>query len=204
ATFFKQTERSLVDHLARSQTIEIQCNKPLKLYSRPGETEEAFFQRCYQAADAKADAETAKLKDKYQTKLNSLQSQLQAAQDRAEVLEAERKGKRNDELLSTAGSILGGIFGGRRSRTSVLGKLGSAAGKRGRSDAAEQRVQAAENKIQLLHQQMEELELDLTEEVTEIDMRWMAVAKDIVPMQVPLERTDVKVTQLSLVWIPVP
>jgi hypothetical protein len=31
----------------------------------------------------------------------------------------------------------------------------------------------------------------------------MAVAKDITSLQVPLERSDVKVTQLVLVWIPV-
>ena len=123
---------------------------------------------------------------------------------RAEVLEAERKGKRNDELLSTAGSILGSIFGGKRSRTSVLGKLGSAAGKRGRSDAAKERVEAQENKIQHIHHQLEQLEAELTDDVTSIDAKWMGVAKEITPMTVPLERTDVKVTQLALVWIPVP
>ena len=204
AAFFKRVERDLVDHLTRIRTIEIQVNSQLKLYSRPGEGADAFYQRCYQAADAKADAEIAKLKDKYQTKATSLQGQLQAAQDRAEVLEAERKGKRNDELLSTAGSILGSIFGGKRSRTSVLGKLGSAAGKRGRSDAAKERVEAQENKIQQIHHQLEQLEAELTDDVTSIDAKWMGVAKEITPMTVPLERTDVKVTQLALVWIPVP
>ena len=120
------------------------------------------------------------------------------------MLEAERKGKRNDELLSTAGSILGSIFGGKRSRTSALGKLGSAAGKRGRSDAAKERVEAQENKIQQIHHELEQLEAELTDDVTSIDAKWMAVAKEITPMTVPLERTDVKVTQLALVWIPVP
>ena len=201
--FWTGVERDLVDFLVRSRSIELQVNKELKLYSRPGETAEAFFQRCYQVADAKGDEDTAKLRDKYQTKVTSLQTQLQAAEDRADVLEAEQKGRRNEELLSTAGSILGGLLGGRRSRGGLLGKLGSAAGRRGRSSAAGERLDAAENKIQLLHQQMEDLEGELTQEVTDIDIKWMAIAKNITTLPVTLEKSDVKVTQLSLVWIPV-
>ena len=206
-TFFARVERDLIDHLARSRNIEIQVNRELKLYSRPGETAEAFGQRCYQAADAKADVEIAKLRDKYQTKLASLQSQLQATNDRAEVLEAERRGKRNEEVFSTAGSILGDLLGGRKSRGgllgSVFGRAGGAAGRRGRSDAAGRRVDAAENKIQLIHQQMDQLEADLAEDVTEIDAKWMATAKNSSTMMVSPERSDVRVTHLALVWIPV-
>ncbi|MEQ1702594.1 MAG: hypothetical protein ABMA25_20990, partial [Ilumatobacteraceae bacterium] len=202
-TFWSGVERDLVDFLVRSRSIELQVNKELKLYSRPGETADAFFQRCYQAADAKGDEETAKLRDKYQAKVSSLQTQLQTAEDRADVLEAEQKGRRNEELLSTAGSILGGLLGGRKSRGGLLGSLGSAAGRRGRSSAAGERLDAAENKIQLLHQQMEDLEGELTQEVTDIDTKWMAIAKNITTMPVTLEKSDVKITQLSLVWIPV-
>ncbi|MDO8361609.1 MAG: DUF853 family protein [Actinomycetota bacterium] len=202
-TFWSGVERDLVDFLVRSRSIELPMNKELKLYGRPGETADAFFQRCYQVADAKGDEEVAKLRDKYQSKVTSIQTQLHAAEDRAEVLEAEQKGRRNEELLSTAGSILGGLLGGRRSRGGLLGKLGSAAGRRGRSSAAGERLDAAENKIQLLHQQMEDLEADLAQDLIEIDTRWMAVAKNITTMQVPLEKSDVKVTQIALVWVPV-
>ena len=66
------------------------------------------------------------------------------------------------------------------------------------------RLDAAENKLEALHQQLEELEVELTQEVTDIDAMWMATAKNISVLQVGLERTDVKVTQLALVWIPVP
>ena len=206
-TFWTGVERDLVDYLVRSLSLELQVNKDLKLYSRPGETADAFFQRCYQVADAKGDQDTAKLRDKYQAKVASLQTQLNAAEDRANVLEAEQKGRRNDELLSTAGSILGGLLGGRRSRGgllgSVLGKAGSAAGRRGRTNASGERLDAAENKIQGLHQQMEDLAAELTTEVTDIDTKWMAIAKNITTTPVTLEKSDVKVTQISLVWVPV-
>ncbi|HRB02958.1 MAG TPA: DUF853 family protein [Ilumatobacteraceae bacterium] len=205
-TFWTSVERDLIDFLVRSRSLELQVNKDLKLYSRPGETPDEFYKRCYQAADAQGDKATAALRDKYQTKVTSLQSQIHAAEGRANVLEAEKKGRRNDEIFSTAGSILGDLFGGRKSRGGMLGSVlrkgGSAAGKRGRTSAAGERLDAAEGKIQLLHQQMEDLEGQLTQEVTDIDVKWMTIAKNITTMPVTLEKSDVKVTQLSLVWLP--
>lgn len=205
--YWTSVERGLTEHLVRSRQMELQWNKHLKLYSRPGETAEAFTQRCLQAADSLGDAETAKLRDKYQTKVASLQSQLQTAEDRAEVLEEQRKGNRNSEILSTAGSILGGLLGGSKSRGgmlgSVLGKAGSAAGRRGRTSASKQRVEAAENKIQALQDQMEDLEADLTQEVLDIDTKWAAIATQVETLPIELEKTDVKVTHIALVWVPV-
>ena len=177
-------------------------------FSRPGETADEFIARCLAAANDSADKETASLRDKYADKVSRLQTQIQAAEDRAQVLDTQRKGRRSEEILSTAGSILGGLLGGRRSRGgmlgSVLGKAGSAAGRRTRTAAAGDRLDAAENKLEGLHRQLEELETELTQEVTDIDAEWMATAKNITTLQVGLERTDVNVTQIALVWIPVP
>ena len=64
-------------------------------------------------------------------------------------------------------------------------------------------MDAAENKAAGLHTDLEDLEAELAEEVTEIDARWMALAKDITTTSVALERTDVKVTELVLAWVPV-
>ncbi len=207
-SFWTGVESDLVDHLVRSRSMALSANRDLKLYSRPGETADAFATRCYQAADAQADAQTAALRDKYATKVDRIQSQIRAAQDRAHTLEVQAEGKRNEELLSTAGSILGGLFSGRKSRGgllgSVLGKAGTAAGRRSRTSAAGSRADAATDKLASLNDQLEGLESDLTQEVMDIDTRWNTMSKNITVVSVALERADVKVTQLTLVWIPVP
>ena len=207
-TFWTRCERDLIDHLVRSRTVDLQTNRDLKMFSRPGESVDEFTARCLATANDLADKETASLRDKYADKVSRLQTQIQAAEDRAEVLDTQRKGRRSEEILSTAGSILGGLLGGRRSRGgmlgSVLNKAGSAAGRRTRTAAAGDRLDAAENKLEGLHRQLEELEAELAQEVTDIDAKWMGTAKTISTLQVGLERTDVKVTQLALVWIPVP
>jgi hypothetical protein len=207
-TFWARRSATLIDYLVRSRTVDLPANRDLKLYGRPAETADDFTARCLAAANDLADKETASLRSKYEAKVTRLQTQIQAAEDRAEVLNTQRKGRQSEEVLSTAGSILGGLLGGRRSRGgmlgSILGKAGSAAGRRSRTAAAGDRLDAAENKLGGLHQQLEDLEAELTQEVTDIDAKWMATAKNITTLPVSLERTDVKVTQLALVWIPVP
>jgi hypothetical protein len=205
--WFARLERDLVDHLVRNRSIDLLANNDLKLFGRPGESADAFAARCTAAAGQKADAEIAKLKSKYETKFTSLRTQLQTAEGRANVLEAEAKGRRNDELFSAAGSILGGLFGG-KSRTSmvdnVLGGTRSAATKRSRTQAAGGRLDATETKIQTLHQQLDDLEDACAAEVTAINDKWMTAAAQITTVAVGLERVDVKVTQRALVWLPVP
>lgn len=200
-TLLTSIERDLKNHLAASQSIEVPYNATLKLYGRPGETAEQFEVRCLQAADSKADQDLAKLKDTYETKLERLREQHATASDRVGVLDEQAKGKRNSELLSTAGSILGGLFGGRKS--SVLGKLGTAANRRGQTSAAKERLAAAEGKVARIEEQIAELEDELADDVAEIDQNWMTKAKDITTLRIGLEKTDIRVTQIVLAWLPV-
>ena len=52
-------------------------------------------------------------------------------------------------------------------------------------------------------QDLEDLEAELAVEITEIDARWMGLAKNLTTVPVTLERSDVTVAQLSLAWLPV-
>ncbi len=182
-TFWSRIQRDLIDWLVRSRTVDLQVNRDLKLFGRPGESAADFAARCLTAADDLADKETAALRDKYADKVNRVQTQIQAADDRAQVLSTERAGRRSEEVLSTAGSILGGLLGGRRSRGgllgSILGSAGSVAGRRSRTAAAGDRVDAAQNKVEALHQQLDDLEAELSREVTDIDAKWMTAAKNV-------------------------
>jgi hypothetical protein len=206
-TFFNDIERDLRDHLTRTLSLEIPANAELKLYGRPGETDAEFATRCQRTADDLADAEIAKLRDKYEARATKLRDQIDAAEDSANVLTEQAKGAKRSEFLSTAGSLLGGLLGGSRSKTQMAGDLlgdaGTAARRRGTTSASDRRVEAAENKVERLVVELAELEAELEEEVTEIAARWDTAAAAIAPMAVGVERTDLKVTHLSLAWVPV-
>jgi hypothetical protein len=154
-----------------------------------------------------ADSETARLRDKYEARVTRLRSRLRTAEDRSRVLESEQAGRVDEEILSTAGSILGGLLRGRRSRGgllgSVLGKAGSAAGRRSRTAAAGERLEAARHKAGDIVDELTSLEAELAADVLDIDTRWHDVSQRIATVPIGLERTDVRVVQLVLGWIPV-
>src|SRR5262245_17937535 len=202
-SFWSTLERALVAQLVRARTIEIFANRQLKLFSRAGETKDDFAARCREAAATKADEESAKLRDKYESRATSLQDKLQATQDRADVLQAEASGRQQEELLSTAGSILGGFLSGRRRSSSLASELRGAAGRRSRSRAASERLEAAQTKASGLAAQVTELESELADDVERISGAWDEKADAIDSVPVSLERTDVQVAQLVLAWLPV-
>ena len=178
------------------------------MFGRPGESAADFTARCLAAANDLADKETAALRDKYADKVTRLQTQIQAAEDRAEVLDTQRKGRHSEEM-SVDGRLDPRRSAGWPTQPRRDARFGPRQGRqrrrrRTRTAAAGDRLDAAENKLEGLHRQLEDLEAELTQEVTDIDAKWMATAKNVTDVKVGLERTDVKVTQLALVWIPVP
>lgn len=205
-TFWSGLEGDIRDHLVRTMTVDVLVNKQLKTYGRPGEDPEAFAERCRRTADDRADEEIAKLRDKYEAKAKKLRDRIDDAQDRLDVLEEQSKSKRNSELLSTAGSVIGGLLGGRKSKGGLIGdlfgKAGTAARRRGTTSAAAERVDAQENKITRLVADVEELEAELADDVAEIDDKWTEVADSTETLSVGLEKSDVKVTQIALAWMP--
>jgi len=204
--FWTDLQRNIVDNLVRSQTMEVFVNRDLKLYSRTGESQDDFVKRCTEAADAKADDEAAGLRDKYEAKAKTIQDQLATAQDRAELLKDQQRSSRVSEVASVAGSILGSFLGGKKSASAlskVAGSLGGMATRRGRSAAAGDRVDAVANKAERLQQDLADVEAELAKELQDIHSGWEAKAANVQTVPVTLEKTDVSVAQLALVWLPV-
>ena len=186
-------KRSLTDHLVSTRTVQILANPELKLYSRVGELPEPFAQRCSQAADAKADAAIAALQKKYDTKLRTLRTRADTATNAAQRAAAQHTAQHGAGAQVT--NLLGGLFGGARSRRSIVTDVRRASASASRVDAAQDKVTAAEQAIL-------DIEAELQDEVASIDAEWAAKAASITTMDIPLERTDVVVADLRLVWVP--
>ena len=129
--FFTQTAKDIQQHLVDRRPIELQRNRALKLVSRPGESADDFAKRCDAAAQERADAEAAKIKDRLEAKRERLDNALAQAQRRVEELDTDTRTRQANELISGAGAVLGALFGGRRSARSMASALGSATSRRG-------------------------------------------------------------------------
>ena len=190
-TYWTGLQRDLVDYLVRAKPLELLANTELKLYSRPGETPEEFAARCAAAAEAEADKKAAALRSKYETKLAGLQSRLMSAATNAEAAAAAR----NADVIGGVGSVLGGLFGGRRSTTAI-----SAAARR--ATTAQNRVATAAAKVDDLQAQIAEVEYALTAEIDALAAQAQAQAAAVTTKELAAKKADVRVIDLRLVWLP--
>jgi hypothetical protein len=201
-SFFRDAELGIARHLKGSQTLELQRNRGLKVVSRPGETPEQFAQRCDQAAQAAADAEAAKIRDRLEARQDRLGAALTQARARVEELSVDERSRSQNELFAGAGAVLGALLGGRRSTRSIAGALSGAASRRGMSTRTAARRESAQEKVERIEVDLEELEQDILDEVQEIDDKWRAKAAEIDAVTIRPEGSDVHVARLALVWVP--
>jgi hypothetical protein len=199
AAAWKQLGRDLVDHVVRTRPLSVQVNKQLELASRPDEPAVDFQARCAAAAQSAIDEAKAKVTAAYETKAARLRDQRDAAADRAEVVSEQAAERKRGTWLRAAGDVLGGIFGSKRS---AAGKIGRAAERLTRNSDGN-RVDEARNKVGRIEAQLAELDAKLAADLTDVETKWATIAGDITTADVPAEKTDVKVTQLILAWLPV-
>jgi hypothetical protein len=201
-SFFKEIERAILDELYRDREIEIFKNADLKLYSRVGESKEEFLRRCDAVAQDKEDEEAAKLRDKVESKLRTLQERLRAAERRVAELDEEVGARGREEWLSLGGDIIGAFLGGRSRTRSIASSVGRASRRRRMTSTTANRLDTAAEKVDAVTDDIQALEDDLVEELAAIDEKWAALAQQIDSMAIGLEKNDIDVDELTLVWVP--
>ncbi len=206
-SWWTTVQRDLIAELVRNRTISVKANRELKLFARIGESDVDFAARCDEAADAQADKAAAALRTKYEAKVKRAAAAVDTAEGRVELLSVQAKSSSSQEVLSVAGSLLGSFLGGRSSARSMsrtmASSAGSIAGRRGRTAAAGERLETAEEKVTTLRQAVADIESELAADLADITSTWDAKGAAIDDLVIPLERTDVDVAELVLVWIPV-
>ena len=203
--FFRDAAREIQRRLTDTETLELLHNAELDLYSRPARTPEQFATRADEAAKTAADAETAKIRDRLETKRDRLERALETARRKVEEAATEQSSRRSTELLSGLGSVVGVLLGAKADTRTIAraGRaLGGAASRRGMTTRAAERKQSAEEKVELAETDLEELEQEILDEVAEIDEKWAQTAEAIETVPVRLEAADVRVVETTLVWVP--
>jgi hypothetical protein len=197
ATYWREVETGLEQFLYRDQKITIFRNSQLKLYSRAGESEDAFRTRCDAAAQEQADKETAGLRDKYERRFKTLRDQAATAERRAQEIEVDLQGARQQEIINGASSVIN-ILLGRHSTRSVTGTLRS----RKTARSKEARLETAQAKAGDKYSELNDLEAELKAELEQINDKWEERAGEIDTVDVGLEKDDIHVVEIALLWLP--
>jgi hypothetical protein len=198
----EDAKRALVDHLTATRTHRVLVNRQLGLASRPGEDAAAFAARCDAAAEDRADDEAVDLRQKAEAKVARARDHLAAATDRLHAAEQRAESARSAELVDGAGSILGSLLGGRRRARSLARAASGAASRRRRTEEASEKVGSARHRQAELQATVDDLESEVVDDLLAMAARWDEVAAAVEVVEVPLERSDVRVVAASLLWVP--
>jgi hypothetical protein len=204
AALIKDVTRDLRDRLYTQETLQLSYNPDLKLWSRPGEDPADFGARCKAAADDAADAEAAQIRAKLERKRDALAATLAKEQDRVAELETQAQGARNKGIVDIGTSILGGLLGGRRSTSGLASAARKAASANKSSSSVNARLDTARNRVAESVDDLATLEAEISSAVIEIDDEWTNKAATIESVDIPLEKTDITVADISVVWLPKP
>jgi len=194
--FFRDLGKDLEDYLYRSRTVKLLRNEALKLVSRVGETKEAFEARCMEAAENAADAAAAKLRDKFESRLDTARRRKDEAERRVRELEVDVGQRTQQEVIAGAGDILSMFLGGRRRVRS----LSSAASRRSQTRRTQERLHSAEEKLDDYDEAIRELEEDLSGELEKVWDEWQGAAGRVETLEVPLEKSDIRIDEIVLFW----
>jgi len=196
ADFFRDLAKELEEHLYRSHTLGLWRNTALKLYSRPGETREAFERRCVEAAEKSADDDAAKLRDRFERKIEMAKDRRDQAARRLRELEVDVGARKQQEIVAGAGELLSMFLGG-RARTRSLSGLAS---RRSQTRRTQERLESATERVEDVEEAIEDLEAELAEELEKLWAAWKEKAEDVQPFEVALEKSDIRVEQPTLFW----
>jgi hypothetical protein len=190
--------KSFVDHLLSSATRELYVAPDARLYSRHDEDRAAFEARVARERATARDADVARLREKYETKLSALRRKLEKEEADATAAGATYEGRKREEMVSGAESVIG-FFLGRRSTRAVT----QASTKRRMTEAARIKSERELQEAAAVRSDLDSLNAQLQAEVAAIDARYAGAGREIQALQVPLEKDDVRVESLAVLWIPV-
>lgn len=198
AALYRALERELREHLYRNRRIEVLHNAGLDLFSRPDEDAAAFAERCRTAAAQHADREAAALRDRFEERLDRLEQRRRDAERRVEELAVDARSRSQHELVAGAGALLSMFLGGRRGTRGLSG----IASRRSTTRRTQERLETARQKAGDFETELADIEQDLADELVRIQEKWDRAAADSTTRSIPLDKTDIDVDEMVLLWVP--
>ncbi len=178
--------------LFRTQKIELFRSPSTKEVSKPGESERDFRVRLQQTGREQRDKGAETLRQKYASKIATIQERIRRAELAKEKQQAESRSSQVQAAISVGASILGAFLGRKTISASNIGRVTTAARSAGRVMKESKDVGAAEENVAALQQQLADLEAQFKSESDAL-----AAATD--PLNEKLETISIKPTKANIV-----
>jgi hypothetical protein len=194
---YKSWSGALADHVYRNSALQVFQCPVIKRTAAPGGTEADFRVLLAQDLRERRDAAIDELRGRYAKKLAAIEDRQRRAAQRVERERAQAQSETTSSILTVGGSVLGALFGGRRS---ALAKASTAARSIRRISKQHADVGHAEADARSLGEQEAALEAELAAEIETLGGQFDPAAIAIETLTVRPRKSDLAVEDIALVW----
>ena len=199
---YTKWSKEFVDWLYRNETLELLQSQQLKMISEPGEPERDFRLRLQQNAREERDAALEKLRQKYSSRIETLEERVRKAEQAVSRQEDMAKQHKMQTAISVGTTLLGSFLGKSAISASTLGRATTAARGAGRAMSKQEDIKRAAETLEVQQQKLEEMEKEFRRETD-------ALASAMDPMTAELEtylvkplKKDIMLKMFALTWLP--
>jgi len=202
ARSYANWNRDFADWLYRSQKLELLRSPSLKQFSNLGESERDFRVRLQQGAHESRDDATEKLRQKYATKMASLEEQTRRAQQAVDREAEQAKQQKMQTAVSVGATLLSAFIGRKAVSASSLGRATTAVRGASRIMKESQDVKRAQETVASYQQRLQELEAEFKAEMDELAAESDPLTEELEKVTVRPAKKDIAVRLTTLVWVP--
>jgi len=195
-------EKSLRNHLFRSEKLTLWNSPAAKLTSTPGESEAEFRIRLRQAGREQRDREVEKLRDRYASKSATLRERLRRAEEKVDREKSQFVQRSLDTAISLGTSVLGAFVGRKLFSRTNLSRAASTAKGVGRSAREREDISLAQDTLEAIRKELDELEAGFRAEVDEIDRQTRQNDEELRQVLIGCRKSDLEAIRMALAWQP--
>jgi tetrahydromethanopterin S-methyltransferase subunit F len=173
--------------------VSLRSSPSLGVTVGPEASEEEFLDLCREAAEKKADLESAKLSSKYATKKTSLEKKISSQELKVDKYRKEMTSRGFDTALNVGGKVLDALSGRKvRLSTSVT---------KGRMTAdARGRLKEAEEILKNYQDELANLDIAMEDERQALVDRWMAESENVSEVKMTPTKQNIRITHYGILW----
>lgn len=197
ARSYTRWKNELISELPRLHGVPLFRSPSLGLVSAPGESEREFRLRVQTRAREQRDAKMDALRNRYASKLRTLEDRLRRAEERYHKEVQESRSELFNTALSVGSSLLRALTGSRSiTQATTAGRSVS------RAWQQQQDVSRAASNVEAVRAQIAELEAELEREARAVEEQFQAMAHEVEPITIRPGKANIDVRLVALVWMP--
>jgi hypothetical protein len=185
-----------------SKKFELFKSTTYKQFSKPGESERDFRVRLAQAVREQRDDMMAKLRQKYQAKIATLDERVRKAQQAVDREAEQKKQQTMQTVISVGSTLLGAFLGGKALGTGTVGRATTAARSAGRIFKEGQDVERAKDTVEAQQQTLDEIEKEFKAETDELAAKTDPATEELQKISIRPAKKDIVVKLVGLAWLP--